>query len=48
MKLYGVGSENGLFVRAIQRVRLDMEETDRLIHVPSVRAKLISTPGELP
>jgi hypothetical protein len=48
IKLYGVGSENGVFVRAIQRVRLDIEETERLIHVPSVRVKLISTPGKLP
>jgi hypothetical protein len=48
VKFYGVGTENGVFVRMIQQVRLDLEETERLIHVPSVRAKLISTPGKLP
>jgi hypothetical protein len=48
VKLYGVESENGVFVRMIQRVRLDLEETERLISVPSVKNKLISTPGKLP
>lgn len=48
VKLYGVESENGVFVRMIQRVRLDLEETERLLCVPSVKKKLISTPGKLP
>jgi len=37
-----------VFVRMIQRVRLDLEETERLLCVPSVKEKLISTPGKLP
>jgi hypothetical protein len=48
VKLYGVESENGVFVRLIQRVRLDLEETQRLLSVPSVKTKLISTPEKLP
>jgi hypothetical protein len=48
VKLYGVESENGVFVRMIQRVRLDLEETERLLSVPSVKTKLISIPGKLP
>jgi hypothetical protein len=48
VKLYGVESENGVFVRMIQRVRLDLEETERLLSVPSVKEKLISIPGKLP
>jgi hypothetical protein len=48
VQLYGVESENGVFVRLIQRVRLDLEETERLLCVPSVKKKLISTPGKLP
>ena len=48
VKLYSVDSENGVFVRMIQRVRLDLEETERLVHSPSVKSKLITTPGKLP
>lgn len=48
IKLYGVETENGVFVRMIQQVRIDLEETERLLHVPSVRAKVLSTPGKLP
>jgi hypothetical protein len=48
VKISGVESENGVFVRMIQRVRLDLEETERLLCVPSVKKKLISTPGKLP
>jgi hypothetical protein len=48
VKFCGVESENGVFVRMIQRVRLDLEETERLLCVPSVKKKLISTPGKLP
>ena len=48
VKLYSVDSENGVFVRMIQRVRLDLEETERLVHAPSVKSKLIATPGKLP
>jgi hypothetical protein len=48
VKFCSVESENGVFVRMIQRVRLDLEETERLLCVPSVKKKLISTPGKLP
>lgn len=48
VRVYGVESENGVFVRLIQRVRLDMEETERLLAVPSIKAKLLSTPEKLP
>lgn len=43
-----VGSENEVFVRTIQRVRRDLEETERLIHISSIASVLISTPGKLP
>ena len=48
VKLYSVDSENGVFVRMIQRIRLDLEETERLVHSPSVKSKLVATPGKLP
>jgi hypothetical protein len=48
VKFYSVESENGVFVRMIQRVRLDLEETERLVYSPSVQSKLIATPGKLP
>jgi hypothetical protein len=48
VRFCGVESENGVFVRMIQRVRLDLEETERLLCVPLVKKKLISTPGKLP
>jgi hypothetical protein len=48
VKLYGVESENGVFVRMIHRVRLDLEETERLLSTPSIKAKLVSIPGKLP
>lgn len=47
VKFSAVESDNGVFVRTIQRVRLDLEETERLLCVPSVKRKLISTPGKL-
>ncbi|OCK81386.1 hypothetical protein K432DRAFT_295698 [Lepidopterella palustris CBS 459.81] len=48
VRLYEVGSENEVFVRLIQRVRKDLEETERVLHVESVKRKLSSTPGKLP
>lgn len=48
IKFHSVESENGVFVRMIQQVRLDVEETERLLCIPSVKAMLISTPGKLP
>ncbi|KAG9239685.1 hypothetical protein BJ875DRAFT_365002, partial [Amylocarpus encephaloides] len=47
VKLCAVGSENGVFVRLILRVRNDVEEVERLISTPSVKKTLISTPGKL-
>jgi len=44
VKLYGVESENGIFVHLIQQVQLDLEETERLLAVPAVTKKLKSTP----
>lgn len=34
------GSENNVFVRTILRVRLDLEETERLLTVPTIKAIL--------
>jgi hypothetical protein len=48
VKLYAVETENGVFVRLIQTVRRDLEETERLLGVPSVRTQLISTPAKVP
>lgn len=48
VKFYSVESENGVFVRMIQTVRQDLDETERLLCVPAVREQLISTPGKLP
>jgi hypothetical protein len=44
VKIYSVESENGVFVRMILRIRQDLEETERLLSVPSVKARLLSTP----
>ncbi|KAH6676307.1 hypothetical protein B0J14DRAFT_352007 [Halenospora varia] len=48
VKLSNVGSENGVFVRLILRVRKDLEEVERLICTPSVKKRLVNTPGKLP
>lgn len=48
VKIYSVESENGVFVRMILRIRQDLEETERLLSVPSVKARLISTPQKSP
>ncbi|KAF3004428.1 hypothetical protein E8E13_010406 [Curvularia kusanoi] len=47
-KIAEVGSENEVFVRAIQVVRSDLEEVERLYSLESVQQKLTSTPGKLP
>jgi hypothetical protein len=44
VKLYGVESENWVFVRLIKLVQLDLEETERLLTVPTVTKKLKVTP----
>jgi hypothetical protein len=41
-------SENAAFIRMIKSVRHDLAETERLLEVESVKARLISTPGKLP
>ncbi|KAF4629764.1 hypothetical protein G7Y89_g8383 [Cudoniella acicularis] len=48
VKLHAVGSEHGVFVRLILRVRNDLEEVERLLSAPEVRNKLLDTPGKLP
>lgn len=35
-----VGTENAVFVRTIQRVRYDLQETERLLNMPAVKATL--------
>lgn len=42
-----VGSENEVFVRTIQRVRYDLEETERLLRIPSVKQVFSSAPKQL-
>ncbi|KAF2794197.1 hypothetical protein K505DRAFT_219621, partial [Melanomma pulvis-pyrius CBS 109.77] len=42
-----VGPENEVFVRTIQVVRNDLNETQRLLGVKSIQKKLISTPSKL-
>jgi hypothetical protein len=44
IQLSEVGSENHVFVRMIQRVRLDLEETERLLSIPVVKLHLVSNP----
>lgn len=39
-----VGSENNVFVRTIQRVRLDLEEIERLLAIESVKSVLYQNP----
>jgi len=48
VSIAGVGGENAVFVRMINRVRRDMDEAERLIRVPAVLAKLVATPEKLP
>lgn len=42
-----VSSENEVFVRTIQVVRNDLNETERLLGIKSIQTKLISTPQKL-
>lgn len=39
-KLHDVGEENAVFVRLLERVRLDLQETDRLLRIPEVQEVL--------
>jgi hypothetical protein len=43
-----VGRENNVFVRTIQRVKFDLEETERLLHLPEVKAALAKQPAKIP
>ncbi|KAL2068022.1 hypothetical protein VTL71DRAFT_16120 [Oculimacula yallundae] len=47
IELAEVGSENNVFVRTIQRVRLDLDETKRLLRVPAIEAHLVNNPQKL-
>ncbi|KAH7321604.1 hypothetical protein BKA65DRAFT_512576 [Rhexocercosporidium sp. MPI-PUGE-AT-0058] len=47
IELAEVGSENNVFVRTIQRVRLDLDETERLLRVPAIRISLANNPQKL-
>jgi hypothetical protein len=42
-----VSTENEVFVRTIQVVRNDLNETERLLSIKSIQTKLISTPQKL-
>lgn len=44
IELSEVGAENNVFVRTIQRVRLDLEETERLLKVATVKTILANNP----
>jgi hypothetical protein len=43
-KLHSVGKENDVFVRMVERVRLDLAEVDRLLAVPEVKLALSQSP----
>jgi hypothetical protein len=46
VKLYGVESENGIFVNLIQQVQHDLEETERLLSIPDITKKIKNTPDK--
>lgn len=46
VRLHEVGSENEVFVRMIQAVRRDLEETERLLGIASIKRNLSNTPGK--
>lgn len=41
-----VESENEVFIRTIQRVRYDLEETERLLRIPAIDTILLKAPGQ--
>lgn len=43
-KLHDVGEENAVFVRMVERVRLDLQETERLLAVPEIKHALSRSP----
>jgi hypothetical protein len=46
-KLHEVNSENKVFVRLIERVRLDLAEVDRLLKLPAVKHSLRNNPKKV-
>ncbi|QDS76181.1 hypothetical protein FKW77_008048 [Venturia effusa] len=46
-KLTDVGHENALYCRIIERVRLDLKETDRLLKLPEVKHAMQNAPEKL-
>ncbi|RDI83448.1 hypothetical protein Vi05172_g6584 [Venturia inaequalis] len=46
-KLTEVGHENAVYGRIMERVRLDLAETDRLLHLPEVKHAMQNTPEKL-
>jgi hypothetical protein len=45
--LKDVGKENAVFARTIQRVKDDLEETERLLYLPEVKSALARYPGKI-
>ena len=46
-RLHDVGSENAVYVGLVDRVRLDLAETDRLLHLPEVKFSLSKSPEKV-
>jgi len=46
-RLHDVGSENAIYVGLVDRVRLDLAETDRLLHLPEVKFSLSKSPEKV-
>jgi hypothetical protein len=46
-KLHDVGNENDVFVRMVERVRLDLAEVDRLLSLPEIKLALSRSPEKV-
>jgi hypothetical protein len=46
-KLHSVGKENDVFVRMVERVRIDLAEVDRLLSVPEIKLALSRSPEKV-
>jgi hypothetical protein len=46
-RLHAVGKENDVFVRMVERVRLDLAEVDRLLALPEVKLALSRSPEKV-
>jgi hypothetical protein len=46
-RLTDVGHENAVYVRIMERVRLDLKETDRLLKLPEVKHAMANAPEKL-